>query len=85
LVPVVPLALHVWLVNMPVLLVQLLHLQRLKALGLLAPLPQLAASVPHLPVAQWVLWLMSSTVALAKKQLQLLALPLPQALLVSVV
>ncbi|RPJ30485.1 MAG: hypothetical protein EHM17_00410 [Verrucomicrobiaceae bacterium] len=70
---------------MPVLLVQLLHLQQLKALVLLVLLPQLAASVPHLLVAQWVLWLMSSTVALVKRQLQLLVFPLPQVLLVSAV
>jgi hypothetical protein len=73
LAPVVLLALHVWLVNMQALPVQLLHPKPLKALVLLVHLPQLVVSVKLLPVVPWVLWLMSSTVALVKKLLLLQA------------
>jgi hypothetical protein len=83
LVPVVLLAPHVWLVNMPVLLVQLLHLKRLKALVLLPA--QLVVSAKLLPVLLPGRLLMSSTVALVKRQRQLLVFPLPQVLLVSAV
>jgi hypothetical protein len=68
---------------MLVLLVQLLHLKRLKALVLLPA--QLIVSAKLLPVLLPGRLLMSSTVALVKRQLQLLVFPLPQVLLVSAV